>query len=83
VQFALDCNASPLAVMASVVEFKAAVEAALSVSVDTVLLEPAGEKPLLLQVAVTPAGKPVTARFTAPAYEPPVVAVTATVAVLA
>jgi hypothetical protein len=67
VQFVLDCKASPLAVMVSAVDFRTAVEAALRVSVDTALLAPLREMLLLLQVAVTPAGKPLTARVTAPA----------------
>ena len=66
VQGTFDCIASPLAEMVSVVELRAAAVAALSVSVDAVLLAPEGENPLLLQVAVTPEGKPVTASVTAP-----------------
>jgi hypothetical protein len=74
-------NPPPVAVMVSVPVVNAVVLAALSVSVELVLLTPLGENVAELQVAVTPAGIPVTAKITWPEYAPAVVVVTPSVAV--
>ena len=78
---ALASSPSPLAVTVTTAELRAAVEAAFSVNVDTVVVTPLTEKLLPLHEAVTPAGSPVAARVTVPAKTPPVVVVIESVAV--